>query len=64
MTAIGPENLPRLSEISLDGWSLAFTLMLSVLSGLIFGIIPVLRYAPSQQARAADRRHANGKHQP
>ena len=33
LTAIGPENLPRLSEISLDGRSLAFTLMLSVLSG-------------------------------
>jgi predicted permease len=50
LTAIGPANLPRLSEISLDGQSLAFTLMLSVLSGLLFGFIPVLRYAPSRQA--------------
>ena len=50
LTAIGPENLPRLSEISLDGRSLAFTLILSVLSGLLFGSIPVLRYAPSRQA--------------
>ena len=50
LTAIGPENLPRLSEISLDGWSVAFTLILSVLSGLLFGSIPVLRYAPSRQA--------------
>jgi predicted permease len=50
LIAIGPENLPRLSEISLDGQSLAFTLMLSVLSGLLFGFIPVLRYAPSRQA--------------
>src|ERR1700722_9386713 len=50
LTAIGPENLPRLSEISLDGRSLAFTLTLSVLSGLLFGSIPVLRYAPSRQA--------------
>ena len=50
LTAIGPENLPRLSEISLDGRSLAFTLILSVLSGLLFGSIPVLRYAPLQQA--------------
>ena len=50
LTAIGPENLPRLSEISLDGRSLAFTLTLSVLSGLLFGFIPVLRYAPSRQA--------------
>jgi len=50
LTAIGPENLPRLSDISLDGQSLAFTLILSVLSGLLFGSIPVLRYAPSRQA--------------
>lgn len=50
LTAIGPQNLPRLGEISLDGQSLAFTLILSVLSGLLFGSIPVLRYAPSQQA--------------
>jgi predicted permease len=49
LTAIGPAELPRLSEISLDGWSVAFTLILSVLSGLLFGAIPVLRYAPSQQ---------------
>ncbi len=45
LTAIGPTNLPRLSEISLDGWSLAFDLLLSVLAGLLFGSIPVLRYA-------------------
>jgi predicted permease len=50
LTAIGPQNLPRLSEISLDGQSLAFTLILSVLSGLLFGSIPMLRYAPSRQA--------------
>ncbi|HEY1732668.1 MAG TPA: ABC transporter permease, partial [Terriglobales bacterium] len=50
LTAIGPQNLPRLGEISLDGQSLAFTLILSVLSGLLFGSIPVLRYAPSRHA--------------
>jgi predicted permease len=50
LTAIGPTNLPRLSEIALDGRSLTFTLILSVLSGLLFGSIPVLRYAPSRQA--------------
>jgi predicted permease len=49
LTAIGPVELPRLSEISLDGWSIGFTLILSVLSGLFFGIIPVLRYVPSGQ---------------
>ena len=49
LTTIGPGQLPRLSEISLDGWSIAFTLLLSVFSGLFFGAIPALRYAPSAQ---------------
>jgi predicted permease len=44
LAAIGPANLPRLSEISLDGRSLWFTLALSMLSGLLFGSIPVLKY--------------------
>jgi predicted permease len=49
LTTIGPAELPRMSEISLDGWSIAFTLILSVLSGLFFGAIPVLRYVPARQ---------------
>ena len=49
LTAIGPSNLPRLSEISLDARSVVFTLMLSVLCGLLFGFIPVLRYVFSPQ---------------
>jgi predicted permease len=49
LTAVGPGDLPRLSEISLDGRSVAFTLILSVFSGLFFGAVPVLRYVPSRQ---------------
>jgi predicted permease len=45
LTAIGPANLPRLSEVSLDLRALGFTLLLSLLAGLLFGSIPVLRYA-------------------
>jgi predicted permease len=45
LVAVGPADLPRLGEISLDGRSLGFTLALSLLSGLLFGSIPVLRYA-------------------
>ncbi len=45
LSAIGPANLPRLSEISLDATSLAFAFVLSVVSGLLFGSIPALRYA-------------------
>ena len=49
LRAIGPSNLPRLSEISLDARSVLFTLMLSLFCGLLFGFIPVLRYVFSPQ---------------
>ena len=45
LTVIGPANLPRLSEISLDLRALWFTLVLSLVSGLFFGLIPALKYA-------------------
>ena len=40
---MGPETLPRLNEISLDPTVLAFTLGISLLSGFLFGMFPVLR---------------------
>jgi predicted permease len=45
LVAAGPANLPRLSEISIDARTLGFALSLSVLSGLLFGLIPALKYA-------------------
>jgi predicted permease len=45
LLAIGPENLPRLNEISLDTRTLGFTVLLAVLSGLLLGLIPALKYA-------------------
>jgi len=50
LLAIGPADLPRLSEISLDSRSLGFTLALSVLSGLAFGSLSALRYARTQSS--------------
>ena len=45
LLTIGPADLPRLSEIGLDGWSLAFALALAAFSGLFFGSIPALKCA-------------------
>lgn len=45
LVAIGPANLPRLNEISIDPATLAFTLAISLLSSLLFGLIPALKYA-------------------
>ena len=40
----GPANLPRLSEIGLDSHALAFCMIVSIVCGLFFGLIPALRY--------------------
>jgi predicted permease len=45
LIAFGPSNLPRLQEISLDARALAFTFALSLVAGLLFGLMPALRYA-------------------
>jgi predicted permease len=52
LTAVGPADLPRLSEVSLDVRALGFALLLSVLSGLLFGSIPVLKYARAKASTA------------
>jgi predicted permease len=52
LVAIGPGNLPRLAEISIDGKALGFTLAVSLLSALLFGLIPALKYASPRIATA------------
>jgi len=42
LLAMAPSNLPRLSDIRLDGWVFAFTFLISILTGAVFGIAPAL----------------------
>jgi putative ABC transport system permease protein len=44
LVAIAPANLPRLDEVALDPVVLLFTLCISILSGVFFGLFPVLRW--------------------
>jgi putative ABC transport system permease protein len=41
----GPENVPRLSEVSLDPRVLGFTLLITMLTGVLFGLAPALQSA-------------------
>jgi predicted permease len=50
LVAMGPSNLPRLSEISIDPVSLGFALAVSLSSGILFGLIPILKYAGPELA--------------
>ena len=42
---IAPAGLPRLNEISIDPTVFTFTLFVSLIAGVTFGLIPVLKYA-------------------
>ena len=42
LVASNPEGIPRAAEISLDGTVVTFTLLVSLLTGLLFGLAPAL----------------------
>ena len=41
--ALRPANLPRIDETSLDGTVLAFTALLAIATGVLFGLLPALQ---------------------
>ena len=43
LLALSPESLPRLQEVRLDGWVFAWTLLIALASGIIFGLAPALQ---------------------
>ena len=52
LVSVGPATIPRLAEISIDPLVLAFALAMSLLSAVIFGLLPILRYAGPKGAQA------------
>ena len=45
LVSIAPASLPRLDNIVIDAPVILFTLLLSLAAGVLFGLIPVLKYA-------------------
>jgi putative ABC transport system permease protein len=42
LTALTPAGMPRLSEVRIDGWSLALNLVLAIAAGVVVGLLPAV----------------------
>jgi predicted permease len=52
LVSMGPSQMPRLTEIGIDPVVLAFALAISLFTSLLFGAVPVLKYAGPHIASA------------
>jgi putative ABC transport system permease protein len=52
LVANAPDGLPRAAEIGIDPLVLLFTLVISLLAGLLFGLLPVMKFATPHLASA------------
>ena len=43
LMALAPDNIPRLNEIGVDARVFGFTLAVSVITGIVFGLIPAVQ---------------------
>jgi putative ABC transport system permease protein len=43
LRAVAPPKLPRLDNVGIDGWVLAFTLRLSIVTGILVGMLPAIQ---------------------
>jgi predicted permease len=61
-----PQQLPRLHQVAVDGWVLAFAAGISILTGILFGALPAWRMSrldPSTALREGTRTMTTGRGQ-
>jgi len=52
LVLVGPVGIPRLDDIGINGAALAFTAVVSVLAGALFGVLPALRASSTRVTTA------------
>jgi len=57
IAATAPPDLPRAADMALEGWTLAFTFGLTILTAVVFGLVPAWQAA---RTRIGDRLAARG----
>ncbi len=63
LVAYGPADVPRLHDVAVDRYVLLFTLIVSTLTGLVFGLVPALQAAkpdPGSMLKDASRGVSHG----
>lgn len=43
LLSIAPSDLPRASDVSLNGWAVAFTVLVAFVTGILFGLAPAFQ---------------------
>jgi putative ABC transport system permease protein len=44
LVAMNPSDIPRVQQIEVDGWALGFTLLVTLVTGVLFALAPALQY--------------------
>ena len=64
LVALSPRDIPRLDQTQLDLTTLAFTLGITLVTGIVFGLVPALHattHAPAEHLKAAARSTTAGR---
>jgi len=60
LVRLGPQSIPRLNTVTIDGRVLLFTIGVSVLAGFLFGLVPALRMPGGEWGKTAKRTRLRG----
>ncbi|MGH9835700.1 MAG: ABC transporter permease [Blastocatellia bacterium] len=60
LVSLAPANAPRIDQVAVDGRALAFTMIVSALTGILFGLFPALKGSRTELTSALKEGGAGG----